>query len=122
MTIPLVILAVLSTLGGFLGLPEVFSEHHFFGAFLNSSLSTPASIMQSEASHNFEWTLILVSIITLAVIIYWAYKNYVSSKNIPAAQESEFKPAFRVLYNKYYIDELYNTIIVKPLYSISNFF
>lgn len=122
MTVPLVILAVLSTLGGFLGLPEVFSEHHFFGAFLSSSLSTPGSIMQSEASHNFEWTLILVSIITLALIIYWAHKNYVSSKNIPAAQESEFKPAFRVLYNKYYIDELYNTIIVKPLYGISNFF
>ncbi|HRH66183.1 MAG TPA: NADH-quinone oxidoreductase subunit L [Bacteroidia bacterium] len=122
MTIPLVVLAILSTVGGFIGLPSVFSEHHLFGGFLDSALSSPASMLQSETSHNFEWTLIIVSILTLALIIYWAYRNYVISRKIPATEESEFKPAFRVLYHKYYVDEIYNTIIVKPLYGIGNFF
>ncbi|MBK9542013.1 MAG: NADH-quinone oxidoreductase subunit L [Bacteroidetes bacterium] len=122
MTVPLVLLAILSTCGGFLGLPEVFSEHHLFGNFLKSALSVPASILQTEASHQFEWTLMGVSVLTLALIIYWAYQNYVAKKNIPALQESEFKPAFKVLYHKYYIDEIYHNIIVKPLYAIGNFF
>ncbi|HNQ00149.1 MAG TPA: NADH-quinone oxidoreductase subunit L, partial [Bacteroidia bacterium] len=122
MTIPLVVLAILSTVGGFLGLPTVFSEHHFFGDFLKSSLSTPGTMLQSEASHTFEWTLIGVSIITLAGIIFWAFNHFVKKHRIPAIQETEFKPVAKLLYNKYYIDEIYQSTFVKPLYSISNFF
>lgn len=122
MTIPLIVLAILSTVGGFLGLPTIFSEHHFFGDFLKSSLSAPGTILQSEASHTFEWTLIGVSIITLAGIIFWAFNHFVKKHRIPAMHETEFKPVAKLLYNKYYIDEIYQSTFVKPLYSISNFF
>ena len=61
----LVVLAILSsTVGGFLGLPTVFSEHHFFGDFLEILSVDSGTMLQSEASHAFEWTLIGVSIIT----------------------------------------------------------
>lgn len=122
MTVPLIILAVLSTVGGFMGMPSILSEHHFFHHFLESALSTPGSLIQAEVSHNFEWTMVLVSVVLLALIIYWTYNRFVNKKQIPALNEADFKPATRILFNKYFIDELYDSIIVKPLYWMSNGF
>jgi NADH-quinone oxidoreductase subunit L len=121
-TIPLIILAVLSTLGGFLGMPSIFTEHHLFGSYLAPVLSTPSSILHEEPTHFFEWSMIVISIITLAILIWATYNRYVKKEHVTPSEEKEFKPAFRTLYNKYYVDELYNSIIVKPLYWLSDIF
>jgi NADH-quinone oxidoreductase subunit L len=120
-TVPLIILAILSTLGGFLGMPSIFTEHHLFGHYLEPVLSTPAGMLHEEPSHYFEWSMIVISIITLAIIIWAAYNRYVKREHV-TSQDSEFKPAFKTLYNKYYVDELYNSIIVRPLYWLSDLF
>lgn len=118
MTGPLILLAVLSTIGGFMGLPAIFSEHHLLDQYLAPILSTPASFASSEVSHAFEWLLIGTSVLLLVVIIAWSYTRYVSKKKIPSLQLSEQDFISKILYNKYYIDELYEGIIVKPLKGI----
>src|SRR6187431_1815550 len=74
-TVPLIILAILSTLGGFLGLPGVFSEHHLFGNYLDPVLSSPAFAGHIEPSHFFEYMLMGISAAALALIGYmtWQY-------------------------------------------------
>jgi NADH-quinone oxidoreductase subunit L len=121
-TIPLIILAVLSTLGGFLGMPAIFTEHHLFGTYLEPVLSTPSSILHVEPTHYFEWSMIVISIITLGLIIWATYNRYVKRERVTPLLETEFNPAFKTLYNKYYVDELYNAIIIKPLYWLSDLF
>ena len=120
MTLPLIALALLSIFGGFLGLPSILSEKHGFDKFLSPVLSTPGSIIHVEPSHFFEWTLIGISIITLIILISMTYNFYVKRKQVPSVNESEFKNAFKLVYHKYYVDELYDSIIVKPLYFLSD--
>ncbi len=122
MTWPLVMLAVLSTIGGFMGMPAVFSEHHILNHFLAPIISSSAGLLTGEPSHLFEWLLMGVSIILLGIIIAWSYRQYVSREKIPSLHEANMSPLTKVLYNKYYIDELYEAVFVKPLRAFGGFF
>lgn len=122
MTIPLIALAILSAIGGFMGLPEVFSEHHSLNHFLEPILTFPSTFIHAEASHKFEWTLMISSTIILAIIFFVAAKKYSSSKGVPAAHEQQLSFFARASYNKFYIDELYDTIIVRPIRALSEIF
>lgn len=119
-TIPLVILAILSTLGGFLGLPAIFTEHHLFGNYLAPVLSIPAVTSLAEPSHLFEYMLMGISVVALVLIIYMTYDRFAKKEIVPSLSEAEFRPWYRVLYHKYYIDEMYDRIFVKPLYWLSD--
>jgi NADH-quinone oxidoreductase subunit L len=110
MTIPLMILAVLSVAGGFIGMPEIFHAPHFLNNFLSPVITAPAHAV----SHAFEYALITVSIITLAIIILMTRNYYVTKGIIPESDE-ETKGMARVLLNKYYVDEIYTMLIRKPM-------
>jgi NADH-quinone oxidoreductase subunit L len=110
MTIPLMILAVLSVAGGFIGMPEIFHAPHFLNDFLSPVIPAPAHAV----SHAFEYALITVSIITLAIIILMTRNYYVTKGIIPESDE-ETKGMARVLLNKYYVDEIYTMLIRKPM-------
>ncbi len=118
MTMPLVVLAILSTLGGFMGMPEVFHAPHLLSEYLAPVLWKESA---HHASHTFEWTLIGTSVVALFLIIYLTYTTYVSRKTLP--EEDNAIPAGlpRILTHKYYIDELYSALITKPLDAISSF-
>ena len=118
MTFPLIILAILSTLGGFLGMPEIFNAPHLFSEYLSPIIWREAA---HHASHSFEWTLIGTSIAVLIIIIYLTYTTYITRNTLP--EEDDAIPAGmpRILTNKYYIDELYHAVITKPLDALSSF-
>lgn len=122
MTLPLIILAVLSAAGGFLGLPEVFSEHHLFRHYLEPLIKAPGAFNLMEASHAFEYTLMGVSVAVLLIIVVYAYNRYVKNNDVPPMLEQDMTSSARLSYNKFYVDELYDTIIVRPLYALSNVF
>lgn len=122
MTVPLMVLALLSAAGGFMGIPEIFGGHHALHHFLEPVLTFPGALLNEEPSHAFEWTLIIGFLIMLAFIILWVYRSVVKSQHIPPADERLFSPATRVLFNKYYVDEAYNALFVKPLYAFGNLF
>ncbi len=110
-TIPLIILAILSIVGGYVGLPAVLSEHHTLASFLSSVVTNGGS---HHLEHSTEWMLLGISTVVAIVfsIAGWA-----------ANRKPSFAPntgLAKVLENKWYVDELYDAIIVRPLTALSN--
>jgi len=116
MTFPLIVLAVLSTIGGFIGMPSIFHTPHYFNEYLMPMLNMQAH----ELSHSFEYMLIGVSIVALVIIVWGTYNYYVKNNNVPI-DESEEKGLQKIIQGKYYIDELYESIIRTPLQKLSLF-
>lgn len=114
MTVPLQILAVLSVIGGFIGIPQVLGGNHALHQFLSPVLSTE---VQHEMPHSTEWMLMTVSVVLAASAIFYAINKFSKHPQISDAQGFG-----KVLENKWYVDELYNTIVVNPLNKISSFF
>lgn len=113
MTIPLVVLAILSVVGGYVGLPPVISEHHTLGSFL-SSVVTNAETHHLE--HSTEWMLLGISTV---IAVVFSVIGYMTNRNPSFTPSTGFA---NVLENKWYVDELYNTIIVRPLNALSGAF
>jgi NADH-quinone oxidoreductase subunit L len=117
MTIPLMVLAVLSCIGGFLGLSSLFSHHHYIDHFFAKVLFNKEI---PHPSHLFEMAVLIVSVVVLAMIIFATRRYYVTKENIPVTPQEETGVA-KVLSNKYYLDEIYQTLILKPIEWISGF-
>ncbi|MEI9920462.1 MAG: NADH-quinone oxidoreductase subunit L [Bacteroidota bacterium] len=114
-TVPLMVLAALSVLGGFLNIPEALGGHHAMANFLQPVL---APVEAHEANHSTEIILMIVVVALTLVVIFLAYNMYVR-RNDTSVDPEETTGVRRVLTYKYYVDELYNAIIVKPLYALS---
>jgi NADH-quinone oxidoreductase subunit L len=109
-TIPLIVLAILSIVGGYVGMPEVFSEHHILGSFLGKVVTNGT---HGHLTHEQEWMAMGIS--TVAALTMMVYGFIANSK-------PNFTPntgLAKVLENKWYVDELYDTIIVRPLMAFS---
>jgi NADH-quinone oxidoreductase subunit L len=119
MTIPLIILAVLSVIGGLIGIPEVLGGHHFLEEFLNPVFADSTLRMSHHLSESTEFTLMGVAVTVMAISLFYAYTVYVKNKTIPADEEEELNPIHQLVYKKYWVDELYETVITKPLNAIS---
>lgn len=110
MTIPLVILAILSIVGGYVGLPAVMSEHNTLNTYLSPAVT---NFGMHELPHATEWMLMGVSVGVSVLMIIVAYA--VNRK--PSFVENT--GLAKVLENKWYVDELYDTIIVRPIEVLS---
>lgn len=119
MTFPLIVLAILSVIGGYVGLPAVFGapnllEHYLHPIFLGSV----EKVEPHELAHSTEWLLMGLSsalvIITILLARNW-FRNYQDSGEPRTG-------IAKVLENKWYVDEIYDAIIVKPLGMLSRFF
>jgi NADH-quinone oxidoreductase subunit L len=121
MTIPLIVLAILSVVGGFMGIPEIFGSHHALNLFMAPVFEKSQSILgeHTHLEHTTEYALMGGVVAITLVLIIIAYILYVRSKKLPAPDETSLSPVGRVLYNKYYIDELYYAIITRPLNGLS---
>jgi NADH-quinone oxidoreductase subunit L len=118
MTIPLIVLAVLSAVGGFIGMPELFHAPHFLNEFLAPVIFKTS---HEEASHTFEIMLMSISVVLLAIIMYATYSYYVTKKVRPEEDNEELDSFAKLLTNKYYVDEVYATLITKPLDKLAAF-
>lgn len=119
MTIPLMLLAGLSTLGGFIGFPHELGHalgiHHWLDAFLKTSVK-----MQTvELTLNTELILMLVTIVLILIVILLAKIIFINNKSIPANDEVSMPLWKEIAYHKFYIDEIYEAIIIKPINRIS---
>ena len=124
MTIPLIVLAILSTFGGFLGLPAVFSDTHTLGNFLSpiydlARQANAAAMEPVHIDHATEYLLMGISVVVAVVAILIAYVMYVKKETVPAPEGTRLAPLHNLIYNKYYVDEIYDTIIVRPLMALS---
>jgi NADH-quinone oxidoreductase subunit L len=113
MTIPLIILAVLSIIGGFVGIPNLLIEG---GDKLSLFLSPViAAHEEHQVSHSTEYMLMGLSTALMLVMIIFAWMQY---RNYKRKEATGFA---KVLENKWYVDELYEKIIVNPLHKFAGF-
>jgi NADH-quinone oxidoreductase subunit L len=119
MTIPLIVLAILSVLGGFVGIPEVFaSNSHSLEHFLAPIFAESTKIQHgSHLTHTQEYIMMGVSTALIIGIILFAVSKF---KKTDAA-ETESTGFAKLLENKWYVDEIYDAVIVKPLHLLSVF-
>lgn len=112
MTIPLMILAFFSIIAGYVGLPVVFGKNlDKFTQFLEPVIH-PSH--EAHLSLGSEWTLILISVAVALAGIYAAFVFYIKNPRIPHNMVARFPWIYKLLYNKYYVDEIYNTVFVNP--------
>jgi len=114
MTLPLIVLAVLSLIGGFVQLPEVFGGHDYFNQFLAPVV--PAAVHEGAGAAKAENYLLIGTIAGLFLI-------FVIARKLFAVKEfnGSYSGFRKVLADKWYIDELYDALIVKPLNSLAGF-
>lgn len=120
MTLPLIVLAILSVIGGYVGLPEVFGMGNKLEEYLHPvfTLSEPFAHVHEHLSHNTEWLLMALSSVLVIITIFFARSQFRNFEDTGIQRTGLAK----VLENKWYVDELYDAIIVKPLGLLSKFF
>jgi NADH-quinone oxidoreductase subunit L len=123
MTFPLIVLAALSILGGVLGIPGAIGEplhiRHFLGEWLAPIYPRGTTF---EAPERVEWFLMFTST-AVAVFGAWLAYNRFYKRGVAAdvALEKELPALTRTLENKYYVDEFYGHVVVRPLERASQF-
>ena len=122
MTTPLVILAILSIIGGYIGLPLVLGEKiNIFHDWMHPVFAEGVSLAHSHPqhlTHAAEWILLAVSVVAAIFGLSIAWSMYIKRK-IVAKPDAEQRGIELVLYRKYYVDELYSFSVVKPLIQLS---
>jgi NADH-quinone oxidoreductase subunit L len=116
MTIPLIVLAFLSVTGGWVGLPEGWLWGNAFSHFLIGSVGVFKPAL--EASEFLLSTLSLVFSITGLVIAYLLYLRY---PGLPTFIAWRAKAVYQLLLEKYYVDQIYDAVVSRPLFFISQY-
>ena len=115
-TVPLVVLAALSVVGGFIGFPEVFHAPHFLEHFLAPVFEDSyAKLLPVGLSGSTEWSLMLFATLVAVASIGLAYQIYVVKAKVPAAEDAVVPAYQRVIYKTYYVNELYANLVTKPM-------
>ena len=113
-TIPLVILAALALIGGAINVPGSYWLNHFLEPIL-------ATKHEVHALGTHEYMLMGIALAGAVFGILWAYSKYLKQGFVPK-EDSGITGFSKTIYNKYYVDEFYTFLIVRPLNSLSNFF
>ena len=124
MTLPLIVLAVLSAIGGFIGVPEALHGSNQLAAFMAPLFTTaeklnPELLAPLSLSHSTEYMLMGLSVAIALASAAFAYVTYVSKQSIPNPESTERTGLEKVVYNKYYEDEIYDAVFVRPMKSLS---
>lgn len=116
MTIPLIILALFSILGGLLNLPH-YIQHH--GGILQNWLNPVLQHTQimHEISFNTEMILLSIAVLVFVIALLLTRVRYITKKSIPQNQEPT--GILGIVENKFYFDEIYDLIFVRPFETIS---
>ncbi|RLA95092.1 MAG: NADH-quinone oxidoreductase subunit L [Deltaproteobacteria bacterium] len=137
MVIPLVILAILSIIGGWVGIPHALGGGEWFGNFLAPVFSSGTHTAPHHAVFNFslvkaafaqeahahggheelvlEWSLMAISLGVAIAGILLAFLFYIKNPQAPVRVAEKIKGIYQIVFNKYYVDEIYNALFVQPI-------
>jgi NADH-quinone oxidoreductase subunit L len=114
MTIPLIVLAILATVGGWVNLPDGWLWGSAFVRFLAPAVGTFKPVIEANSTY-----LSLIALAASMVGIVLAWVLYIQLPGIPFLLAWRLKAPYELLLNKYYIDELYNLVVTRPLFWVS---
>ncbi|MDB5012410.1 MAG: NADH-quinone oxidoreductase subunit 12 [Daejeonella sp.] len=121
MTIPLIVLAILTAAGGLIGIPKIMGGGPWLEEFLSPVFhASNLKIVPVELHHTTEIALMFASVLGAVCSIIYAYIRYVKKSHVPVSDNADRTILSRISYNKYYVDELYNLIITRPLDYLSD--
>ncbi len=117
---PLIILAVLSVIGGWMGWPEGLGGGNWFAHWLSPVFAGPAG---EAATGSKQLELILACVSTLVAVTGWyvAHVMYYAKPELPARFAAQFRSLYSLVKNKYWIDEIYGALIVTPVLFIARY-
>jgi NADH-quinone oxidoreductase subunit L len=121
MTIPLILLAILSIVGGWVGVPLAFGGHNEFEHFLDPVFNPATHVAEHVATRNAEPVLAAASVLTALLGLYFAWLFYYKKPGTAAALAERIKPVYSLLDHKYWVDEIYGRFIVAPLFIVSRY-
>ncbi len=113
MTLPLTVLAVLSVIGGLVGLPAWLGPNRF-AAFLEPSLELAHRTEHGELPHSLEFGFACISVLVAIIGIFAAYRVYLARPETSEKLAARFRSAHELLFRKYYVDEIYDAAIINP--------
>ncbi len=123
MTVPLIVLGILSAIGGWIGIPHVIAEilpghpANIFAEWLAPVLKPIPALGHAEAS--LEWGLMGGSVFLAVISAFVAYHFYVRSPETPKKLSEALGPIYNLISKKYLVDELYFGAIINPLVNFS---
>jgi len=113
MTLPLILLALASAIAGAIGIPALMGGHHWLSHQLTPIVGETKEV---ALSHSIEWALMGASLSIAVIALFIAVNRY------KRQADGEPNTALgKFLYNKWYVDELYNNAIVQPLNKFAGF-
>jgi NADH-quinone oxidoreductase subunit L len=115
MTVPLMILALLSVAGGWIGWPESLGGSDHFAKFLDPVIARHAEVIAAvpEATQRAsEYELMAASVLVGLIGISLAWFFYLRRPRIPGTLAARSGGLYRLLYNKYYVDQIYDAMFV----------
>jgi len=123
MVIPLILLAILSVIGGWIQVPLLQGGQRL-DAFLEPVFADGAALAghaAEQAAHapGAEITLMVISLAVALAGIFVAHRFYVVDPGIPGRLADRARGLYRLVFNKYWVDELYDATIVQPIYRTS---
>ena len=117
MLLPLVVLAVLSVIGGWIGIPGALGgdnriEHFLDPVFANGVVSEASA---ATTGHGLELVLALISVLVVLAGFYIAYVFYCEKPGTAAGLAERNRTAYNLVKNKYWVDEFYGAFLIAPL-------
>jgi NADH-quinone oxidoreductase subunit L len=118
---PLVVLAILSVIGGWFALPAFFQGPDYFANFLGPVFGAREAVEAGGEAAAYQLELILAGVAVAAALIGLAVAYWLYIKQPKKADDlaKSMRPAYTMLLNKYYVDELYAFLVVRPLLWLS---
>jgi len=125
---PLTVLAAMSALVGYLGVPHLLGGHNIFAHYLEPVLLIPEqakghwAFLKAEYSHSLEFALMGASILIMTLASGFAIILYAKGpKLLASALRVKFSGVYNTLQNKYFVDEFYAANIVQPVHDMATF-
>ncbi|MGQ3685853.1 MAG: NADH-quinone oxidoreductase subunit L [Candidatus Loosdrechtia sp.] len=121
MTIPLIVLAGLSIVGGFLGIPGANALEKFLSPVFSSFHAVGVTGTRVEVHHTGgnPYFMMVISTAIAVAGIFTAYHFYVRRPELPGMLAGRFQILYKILLNKYFVDEIYDFFFVRPIKKMS---
>lgn len=121
MTIPLVILAVLSVIGGYVGIPHVLGGGAHFEKFLEPVFKTASKAEGAHHAQSTEIGLMVLSVVVALIGIYLAYLYFLKRPELSERFVQKYRGLYKAVHNKYFVDEAYGFLFVNNLLRTGRF-
>jgi NADH-quinone oxidoreductase subunit L len=126
MLLPLVVLGLLSFVGGWVGVPAAMHGHNEFEHFLDPVFQSAGTLenisLPGHESHGLELGLAAVSVLTAGVGFFFAWLFYYKKPGTAGVLAKRFAPVYELVENKFYVDEIYQGLFVTGLLGFTRIF